>query len=235
MPAPNRNAAKRDAIRRAALDVFLRRGYTNASVDEIVTESGVSRQTVYNNFGGKEGLFLAVVDDVLDRFLAAMTAVVDEVALGESDDLPRDLTRLGAGWVALALQPDMAGLRRLIVGEASAFPNLAAEWRDRGPDRAQAMLRREFERLAERGRIDLGQDPALTVMLYSQSVLLIPNQLVLLSAQMSPDQEMIDRYVGEAVAMFLARYGATTVPGHLSRTPSPPRPDSRCGALRAAG
>ena len=47
--------------------MFLRRGYTNASVDEIVTESGVSRQTVYNNFGGEE-LFLAVVDDVLDRF-----------------------------------------------------------------------------------------------------------------------------------------------------------------------
>jgi TetR/AcrR family transcriptional regulator, mexJK operon transcriptional repressor len=208
MPAPNRNAAKRDAIHRAALEVFLRRGYTNASVDEIVTESGVSRQTVYNNFGGKEGLFLAVVDDVLDRFLAAMTAVMDEVALGESDDLARDLARLGAGWVALALQPEMAGLRRLIIGEAAAFPNLAAEWRDRGPNRAQAMLRREFERLAERGRIDLGHDPALTIMLYSHSVLLIPNQLVLLSAQMSPDPEMINRYVGEAVAMFLARYGA---------------------------
>jgi hypothetical protein len=28
-----------------------------------------------------------------------------------------------------------------------------------------------------------------------------------LSAQMSPDPETIDRYVGEAVAMFLARYG----------------------------
>ena len=207
MPAPNRNAAKRDAIHRAALEVFLRRGYTNASVDEIVTESGVARQTVYNNFGGKEGLLLAVVDDVLDRFLAAMTAVVDEVALGESDDLARDLALLGADWVSLALQPEMAGLRRLIVGEAAAFPNLAAEWRERGPDRAQAMLRREFERLAERGRIDLGQDPALTVMLYSHSVLLIPNQLALLSAQLSPDPEMIDRYVGEAVAMFLARYG----------------------------
>jgi TetR/AcrR family transcriptional regulator, mexJK operon transcriptional repressor len=101
----------------------------------------------------------------------------------------------------------MAGLRRLIVGEASAFPNLAAQWRERGPDRAQAMLRREFDRLAQRGRIDLGQDPALTVMLYSQSVLLIPNQLALLSAHLSPDQAMIDRYVSEAVAMFLARYG----------------------------
>jgi TetR/AcrR family transcriptional repressor of mexJK operon len=207
MPAPNRNAAKRDAIRHAALAVFLRRGYTNASVDEIVTESGVSRQTVYNNFGGKEALFLAVVDDVLDRFLAAMTAVVDEVALGQSDDPARDLARLGAGWVALALEPEMAGLRRLIVGEAAAFPNLAAAWRERGPDRAQAMLRREFEHLAKRGKINLGHDPALTVMLYSQSVLLIPNQLAMLSAQLSPDRETIDRYVGEAVAMFLARYG----------------------------
>jgi len=101
----------------------------------------------------------------------------------------------------------MMALRRLIVGEAAAFPHLSSEWRERGPNRAQAMLRREFERLAERGRIDLGQDPALTVMLYSHSVLLIPNQLALLSAQMSPDPETIDRYVGEAVAMFLARYG----------------------------
>ena len=29
----------------------------------------------------------------------------------------------------------------------------------------------------------------------------------MLSAQLSPDQETIDRYVREAVAMFLARYG----------------------------
>jgi hypothetical protein len=48
---------------------------------------------------------------------------------------------------------------------------------------------REFDHLAKRGKIDLGHDPALTVMLYSQnsqSALLIPNQLAMPSAQLSP-------------------------------------------------
>jgi AcrR family transcriptional regulator len=70
---------------------------------------GVSRQTVYNNFGGKEGLFLGVVDDALDRFLAATTAVVDEVALGESDDLAPDLARLGTPAIVESADSSVTG------------------------------------------------------------------------------------------------------------------------------
>ena len=52
---------KRDEIQRAALALFSRDGYERTSVDAIAAEAGVSKRTVYNHFGDKENLFLAVV------------------------------------------------------------------------------------------------------------------------------------------------------------------------------
>ena len=44
----------------AATEVFARRGYAAASVEEIADEAGFSHGAVYSNFSGKEDLFLAV-------------------------------------------------------------------------------------------------------------------------------------------------------------------------------
>ena len=49
-------------------------------------------------------------------------------------------------------------------------------------------------------------------MLYSQSVRLIPNQPVMLSALLSPDPETIDRHVGQTVSKFPARYAKPLPP-----------------------
>lgn len=46
----------------AALEVFSRRGYHAASVDEIAAEAGYSKGAVYSNFSNKEELFLALID-----------------------------------------------------------------------------------------------------------------------------------------------------------------------------
>ena len=46
----------------AALQVFSRRGYSAASVDEIAAEAGFSKGAVYSNFSSKEDLFLALID-----------------------------------------------------------------------------------------------------------------------------------------------------------------------------
>ncbi|WP_329571003.1 TetR/AcrR family transcriptional regulator [Kitasatospora sp. NBC_01266] len=204
-PAPaGRRNAKQDAIRRAAMRVFLRHGYAGTSIDAILAEAGVSRQTLYNHFGGKEGLFRAVVQDVLDEVLDTLAEQVEESALGESDDLEADLTRLGTTWVRVMLQPHVLALRRLIIGESTTFPHLAQAWNERGPERLQQLLLRAFGRLADRGLLRL-DDPQVTVMLYAHSMVLIPDQ-AMLQLGSPPDQATIDRYIGAAVRMFLARY-----------------------------
>src|SRR5215208_5866854 len=52
----------REHLLDAALEVFSRRGYYAASVDEIAAEAGYSKGAVYSNFSNKEELFLALID-----------------------------------------------------------------------------------------------------------------------------------------------------------------------------
>ncbi|MFJ8388884.1 TetR/AcrR family transcriptional regulator [Streptomyces sp. NPDC094438] len=210
-PAPagtaGRGSAKKDAIRQASMRVFLRHGYAGTSIDAILAEAGVSRQTLYNHFGGKEGLFRAVVQDVLDEVLGTLASQVEETALGESDDLETDLTRLGTSWARVMLQPHVLALRRLIIGESATFPHLARMWNERGPQRLEQYLLRAFGRLADRGLLLL-DDPQVTVTLYAHSMVLIPDQ-AMMQLGTTADEATIDRYVTAAVRMFLARYATT--------------------------
>ena len=52
--------ARRAEILTAAMEVFGRKGYNAATMDEIATECGVSKGTMYNYFASKEALFLAL-------------------------------------------------------------------------------------------------------------------------------------------------------------------------------
>src|SRR5919204_4168878 len=45
----------------AARTVFLRRGFHQASLEEIADEAGYTKGAVYSNFDGKDELFLAVL------------------------------------------------------------------------------------------------------------------------------------------------------------------------------
>jgi AcrR family transcriptional regulator len=62
----------RDALVRAAAEVFLRRGFQAATLREIAAEAGMTTGAVYSNFDGKAGLFLAVLREKLDPRLATM-------------------------------------------------------------------------------------------------------------------------------------------------------------------
>jgi len=52
----------RERLLDAALEVFSRRGFYAASVDEIAAEAGYSKGAIYSNFFNKEELFLALID-----------------------------------------------------------------------------------------------------------------------------------------------------------------------------
>jgi len=72
MPAKRLNREEKRALTqarllRAARKVFGRRGYYGASLDEIADEAGFSKGALYYNFGGKEGLFVALLEERLEE------------------------------------------------------------------------------------------------------------------------------------------------------------------------
>lgn len=55
----------RDRVLQVAQELFTTKGFANASIGELCREAGVSPPTVYYHFGSKDGLFEAVVEEVL--------------------------------------------------------------------------------------------------------------------------------------------------------------------------
>ncbi|NUP25190.1 MAG: TetR/AcrR family transcriptional regulator [Nocardia sp.] len=67
----------RDSVLAGAADVFLRLGYANASLSEIIAQSNVTKGALYFHFGSKEELARAVVDQGNERLVASCKGFFD--------------------------------------------------------------------------------------------------------------------------------------------------------------
>src|SRR5467141_5385228 len=73
--------AKRDAILRAATDVFADRGFFNAQVADVARAAGVAAGTVYLYFRSKDDLLVSIFEKTMREALAegrAAAADLDE-------------------------------------------------------------------------------------------------------------------------------------------------------------
>lgn len=132
MSAPQRGgtAGKRDAILDAARETFLRDGFDLTSMDAIAAEAGVSKQTVYNHFDGKEALFCAFVRELCDSMARRF-----EGRYFDEDGRPETvLTTFGQTILDVILSPDAMRLRRLLQNEGGRHPELASVFYYQGPD-----------------------------------------------------------------------------------------------------
>jgi len=94
----------------AGRQVFLRRGFLAATVEEIAADAGYTRGAVYKHFGGKEGLWLAIVELDADAHLQALGSALADATT--RSDLVAALAPPFTAEVlaATAQQPDTASL-----------------------------------------------------------------------------------------------------------------------------
>ena len=124
-----RGEAKRAAILNVAADLFLANGYDGVSVDEIVKSSGGSKTNVYSYFGGKDGLFVAVVESLCDRFLEK----AEKLDLSRATDAAHGLHTIASSFLESLLEESHLAFLRLIIAEARRFPQIGQVWYTRGP------------------------------------------------------------------------------------------------------
>ena len=199
-----RSARKRRAILDAATTTFLNNGYLGTSMDEIAALAQVSKQTVYKHFTDKQSLFIELVTRSVDEI---SDPVYDEVVhLADSGDLEVDLRDLARRLVARVMQPRLLELRRLVIAEASRFPELGRAFYERGPGRTIAALASVFEQLAARGALRLN-NPALAAAQFNWLIMSAPiNQAMMLGSDSIPGRRELNRHADAGVGTFLAAY-----------------------------
>ena len=117
----------------AAQQVFLKRGYQSASVDEIAEMAPVSKPTIYAHFDGKEALFEAVIA----RIITGLTNFEGYEPRGRT--VTNKLTSVGTELVERFLE-DTVGVTRATIAEADRFPALSRHVHEAGRDRAAAAV-----------------------------------------------------------------------------------------------
>lgn len=114
--------AARESLLDAAYTALARRSWSAVRMVDVAAAAGVSRQTLYNEFGSKEGLARALVRREADSYLAGV-----ERALNAQSDA-RDRLTATAEWTTAAAR-DNALVRALLTGcwsERLPSPTLSA-------------------------------------------------------------------------------------------------------------
>ncbi|ULE31436.1 TetR/AcrR family transcriptional regulator [Mycobacterium sp. IDR2000157661] len=92
------------AVINAAARLFARRGFSGVSVDDLVRDLGVHRNSLYRTFGSKRGLYLAALRTIRSGCLAAIAAAADPVAAAGDAALSTDIGGLDLLLMAAAEQ-----------------------------------------------------------------------------------------------------------------------------------
>src|SRR5580704_1648867 len=67
---------RRGQLLAAASEVFVDRGFHAAGMDEIADRAGVSKPVLYQHFPGKQDLYLALLDESVDKLIEAVAAAI---------------------------------------------------------------------------------------------------------------------------------------------------------------
>jgi TetR/AcrR family transcriptional repressor of mexJK operon len=187
-------------ILEAAKSHFYAHGLERASVDAIAAEAGVSKMTVYSNFGSKEGLFEAVVRERTERVMGGVAGV-------ETLDpkQPRKaLLTIGQQFLALTREEDVLGKFRTLYGAAGAQPEACRAFYRQGPERLNEELAAYLRRANAAGTLKV-RHPRQAANLFLSMFMGDGHVRGLLKLEM-PDPQEDSALLREAVRVFIAAY-----------------------------
>lgn len=106
----------------AARKAFAEKGYSAASMDELTAEAGLTRGALYHNFGDKQGLLAAVVEQIDSE----MASRAQEIGARTGSDW-LGLLAEGAAYIEMALDPEVQRIVLLdgpaVLGDPSKWPS----------------------------------------------------------------------------------------------------------------
>jgi AcrR family transcriptional regulator len=147
-----RKADRPGEIVQAALAVFAQKGFAAARLEEIAARAGVSKGALYLYFETKQDLFRAVVHQAIAPNMHAIRAMV-AAHPGPFADILQLLPEHLAG---LMERLPVGGVLKMVIGEASNFPEIARVWHDEVASQALGALADAVAAAQQRGEVKPG-------------------------------------------------------------------------------
>jgi TetR/AcrR family transcriptional repressor of mexJK operon len=192
-PAKGNELLSRDRVLDTALTLFLEHGYGNLSMEAIAKDARVSLRTIYSQFGGKAGLFGALIRRCSDQFVSTLSLQgAPEAAL----------VTFAKEFLFRITRPDVVRMRSILIGESPRFPDLATQFYEQGPQRTLEHLTQFFARQQEAEQM-IAIDPRILAdhflsMLRSERL-----QKLQLGLENTPTEAEIEVWAQQATRLFL--------------------------------
>jgi AcrR family transcriptional regulator len=194
----SRGSRRRDAILKAATEIFLEKGFEGATLDEIIHRAGGSRATIYSQFGDKQGLFAAIIGEFCRQMLAPLSDAGEE-----GQDLRSALLAFGRRYLDVLMAPESIALYRVVIAASLQSSNLGKRVFEAGPEAAANRLAAFFQREAEADRLKI-DDPDGAARIFLEMVKGDLQTRALFGAGAPPTAEEIERSLRTAVDIFCA-------------------------------
>ena len=191
---------KRDAILTAAVDVFLGCGFGAASMDSIAQRAGVSKATVYSHFGNKEKLFGAIIKAQCHELLIPLQTA--DIA---STDLELTLRKIADHFMSLVINKAILALYRVVISEASRFPELARAFYKNGPEQTTRNFAHYLAEQAAHGDLEIS-DPMRAAEQFFSLLSGHVHIRALLGVESGNEVEEMSNHITAAIETFLHTY-----------------------------
>lgn len=202
-----RPALARPRLLAAARTLLLEQG-PDVSLEQIASQAGLTRQSLYNHFSSKADLLMQVFEALNEELQVRFENIGNATAL----DLPATLRQIAVTVPAHLYAPDALRLHRLLVQASAQMPDLLQSLHQRRAGRLRERLSALLQALHTRGDVQVDA-PFLAATAFIGATFGYAYPGAMLNAR-APDAAAQQALAEEVVATFLSawRYRGAAAP-----------------------
>jgi TetR/AcrR family transcriptional repressor of mexJK operon len=199
--APKKSKPRSDAILRAAMRLFLERGYLATTMDDVARLAQVTKQTVYTHYQSKEQLFTSMLNALCNRDMPSPLQF-------DAQNVPVETMLENIGLIVLntITSPEGLGATRLVIAESAQHPELAKLYYTRGTKQLVKLLT-EFVAIQQKRKAICVANPESAA---SYFLAMLKGQYyvrMILRVKPAPTKKQCEEHVREVVRIFMHLYG----------------------------
>ena len=190
---------RRAQVIAVARKLFLSKGFEQTSIKDITDKAGGSRRDIYDMFSDKDGLFEAVLQDLIKDILSPVELSFPR---RPSDDISRDLNALGMALLTIILHPSSLAIFRQFLSIGAKRPAFGRQAFLSGPNTLYQKVEVYLQACVDENRLALDNIPA-TARVFVEMLKGDYQLKALMTGQTDFVQTEVVAHVENAVALFL--------------------------------